>query len=98
MSPDGEGTIVSRERMLALGPQIQVLVSVLSAMDKEALVEAESGLQNEVRRYETIGIFDGLGYAEKLRDKKAKLRRIGAILDLVKVSAETQKDIIPLEG
>ncbi len=82
------------ERIKAFAGMVQNYMPLLGLFDYEIGIEVVNVMRREVGNYEAIGILDGAAYFGKLKDRKARLARLEALLNLIKVSKETEKNIL----
>lgn len=91
---------MSENNMLSVQHNIQLFFGVAAALIPSlSLLENEyEKMQKNIYRYEAIGIIDGNpDYYNNLADKKARLKRLKSIIDVVNVLLETEKDILRIE-
>lgn len=85
---------MEEEKAEATGAKIAVLALVLGQIPEKDMEEVVDAYAKNVREYEAIGILDGNPtYFKKLDGMRARERRARAILHLIQVSRETQKDL-----
>lgn len=72
---------------------MNVIFQQLSFLDMAYLQEVYKEMKNELNRYMAIGIMNGTKYLDEVKDKKARLWRLEALIKLIEVFKETQGEI-----
>lgn len=85
---------MERDVAEALASGISLMSACMITINEDDLAEAIETFKAEEAEYKAIGILDGNPtYFRKLADLRARIRRAEAILNLKRVSRETQEDI-----
>ena len=92
MSERGPEAIKTDEKNLL--SSIALTGSIALSLDLQALDDAAARLRADVSRYEAIGILDGAWFIPRLDDKRARLERLEALVNLVRVAYETAPRIL----
>jgi hypothetical protein len=75
-----------------LGNQVQLLLTIVGAINLEVAIKDLADLTHELRVYEAVGIMDGNPtYFNRLEQKRARVERLQAIIRLVDVAHKTNK-------
>lgn len=83
-----------KEEDIKLAEQMNVLFSVIKALNHERLKEFEKELRDQLGNYEAIGIIDGHNYFKKVDDMRARHDRIISLINLIDTFNNTQNNII----
>jgi oligoribonuclease NrnB/cAMP/cGMP phosphodiesterase (DHH superfamily) len=83
-----------KEEDIKLAEQMNVLFSVIKALNHERLKEFEKELKDQLGQYEAIGIIDGHSYFKKVDDMRARHDRVVSLIKLIDTFNNTQSKII----